>query len=182
MKKNICVFCGSRPGNNPEWFQWALELGAQIAKNQQGLVFGGGSGGLMGQVAKGALGENGTVIGIIPHQLQPKEGLVEHLSEVHYVKTMSERKQRMDEFSDAYIIIPGGVGTLDEFFDVWATAQTGFHQKLIIRANWSGYYDGLISFLKHSVNQGLMAESHFEKIKIVHQPQEVLDLIAQLKN
>jgi uncharacterized protein (TIGR00730 family) len=95
---------------------------------------------------------------------------------------MSERKQRMDDFSDAYIIIPGGVGTLDEFFDVWATSQTGFHQKLIILANWSGYYDGLISFLKHSVTQGLMAESHFEKIKVVNQLQEVCELIAVLKN
>jgi len=180
MKKNICVFCGSRPGNNPDWSNWTYELGVHIAQNNLGLVFGGGGRGLMGQVASGALSANGSVIGIIPHQLEMQEGLVEHLSEIHYVQTMSARKQLMDEFANAYVIIPGGVGTLDEFFEVWATAQTGFHEKLIILANWSGYYDGLINFLKHSVAQGMMSTSHFEKINIVSNLEEVKVLLQQL--
>ena len=178
MKKNICVFCGSRLGADPLFATWAYALGSHIAKLHQVLVFGGGGGGLMGNLAQGALDSQGEAIGIIPRQLQAKEGLVENLSKVHYVSTMGERKQIMDEYANVYVIIPGGVGTLDELFDVWANAQTGFHQKTIILANWSGYYDGLISFLNQCVQNGFMDASHFKKIQIVHSLEELVELLA----
>jgi uncharacterized protein (TIGR00730 family) len=178
MNKNICVFCGSRPGKDPQFATWAYALGTQIANNNQVLVFGGGGGGLMGTLAHGALDANGQVIGIIPKHLQVQEALVEHLSEVHFVKTMGERKQLMDQFADAYVIIPGGIGTLDELFDVWATAQTGFHSKPIILANWSGYYDGLLSFLHQCVENGFMSSSHFEKIQVVNSQDELYQALS----
>jgi len=178
MNKNICVFCGSRPGTDPNFATWAYALGAQIAKNNQVLVFGGGGSGLMGLLAQGALDAQGQVIGIIPNQLQVKEGLVDHLTKVHHVQTMGERKQIMDQYANAYVIIPGGVGTFDELFDVWATSQTGFHSKPIILANWSGYYDGLLSFLRQCVTGGFMSESHFEKIQVVNSLEELLNTLA----
>ena len=178
MNKNICVFCGSRPGLDPNFAKWAYTLGSQIANNNQVLVFGGGGSGLMGILAQGALDANGRVIGIIPKQLQIQEALVEHLSKVHFVQTMGERKHLMDQYADAYVIIPGGVGTLDELFDVWATAQTGFHAKPIILANWSGYYDGLLSFLHQCIENGFMSKSHFEKIHVVNSPEELLQAIS----
>ena len=167
MYKNICVFCGSRNGVDPNFPKWSYELGSYIAKNQQTLIFGGGGNGLMGQVAHGALDANGKVIGIIPNQLQPKEGLVVNLTKAHFVNTMGERKQLMDDYADAYVVLPGGVGTFDELFDVWATAQTGFHQKPIFIANWSGYYDSLLLFLNQCVANGFVSDTHFEKIKVV---------------
>ncbi len=182
MMKNICVFCGSRPGIDPNFATWAYTLGSQIANNNQVLVFGGGGGGLMGILAQGALDANGQVIGIIPKQLQVQEALVEHLSKVHFVQTMGERKQLMDQFADAYVIIPGGIGTLDELFDVWATAQTGFHAKPIILANWSGYYDSLLSFLYQCVENGFVSKSHFEKIQVVNSQDELMQaLLPNLK-
>ncbi len=176
--KNICVFCGSRNGADPNFPIWSYELGASIAKNQQTLVFGGGGNGLMGIVAQAALDAKGSVIGIIPHQLQSKEGLVENLTKAYFVKTMGERKQLMDDYANAYIVLPGGIGTLDELFDVWATSQTGFHHKPILIANWSGYYDGLISFLKDSIQNGFVSDSHFEKIKIISTVDELIQEIS----
>ena len=177
MKKNICVFCGSRPGNDPNFSSWAYALGSHIAKSDHGLVFGGGGGGLMGIVAQGALDHQGQVIGIIPNQLQLKEGLVENLTEVHHVQTMAQRKQLMDDFAQAYIVLPGGIGTLDEFFDVWATAQTGFHTKPIILANWSGYYNPLITFLNESIDHGFMSKSHWDKVKVVNSLEDLVQTI-----
>lgn len=178
MKKNICVFCGSRPGINPQFTTWAHDLGTSIAKNQHTLIFGGGGGGLMGSLAQGALDAKGAVVGIIPEQLKAKEVLVENLSKVHFVQSMGERKQIMASYADLYMIIPGGVGTLDELFDVWATAQTGFHQKPIILANWSGYYDGLLTFLQTCVTQGFMSSTHFDKIQVVT---SIADLMMELE-
>ena len=91
---------------------------------------------------------------------------------------MGERKQLMDDYANAYIVLPGGIGTLDELFDVWATSQTGFHQKPILIANWSGYYDGLISFLKDSIQNGFVSDSHFEKIKIISTVDELIQEIS----
>jgi len=178
MNKNICVFCGSRPGKDPQFATWAYSLGSQIANNNQTLVFGGGGSGLMGILAQGALDSHGQVIGIIPKQLEVQEAVVENLSKVHFVKTMGERKQLMDQFADTYVIIPGGIGTLDELFDVWATAQTGFHVKPIILANWLGYYDGLLSFLYQCVENGFMSTSHFEKIQVVNSQEELLQALS----
>jgi uncharacterized protein (TIGR00730 family) len=137
---NIAVFCGSRFGSVPEWKNWAFDLGRGIAERGWGLVFGGGSRGLMGQVSEGVIQYQGRVTGVIPENLLSEKPEAEKLTALHYVKTMGERKQLMGQLADAFVIIPGGVGTFDELFDVWASSQIGFHQKSIILANWSGYY------------------------------------------
>jgi uncharacterized protein (TIGR00730 family) len=173
MKKNICVFCGSRPGANPDWSIWSQGLGAHIAKTNHQLIFGGGASGLMGELARSCIDAGGGVIGIIPDKLKDTEGLVENLQEVHYVNNMSERKQLMSDLADAFVIIPGGIGTLDELFDVWTNAQVGFNQKPIVIANWSGYYNELFGFLNHCAAQGFMTTKHFEKITIVQSPEEL---------
>jgi uncharacterized protein (TIGR00730 family) len=178
LYKNICVFCGAQNGVNPQFASWSYALGSAIATNQQTLVFGGGSNGLMGQVARGAIAANGKVIGIIPHQLKSKEGLTAQLTQVHFVETMGERKRLMDEYTNAYVVLPGGVGTLDELFDVWATAQTGFHQKPIIIANWSGYYDGLLSFLEQCIQEGFANQTHMEKITVVTSLEELMQNLS----
>ncbi|WP_108645706.1 TIGR00730 family Rossman fold protein [Polynucleobacter rarus] len=177
MTKNIAVFCGSRFGNVPEWKDWAYNLGQGIAERGWGLVFGGGSRGLMGQVSDGVFQNQGRVTGVIPENLLSEKPDQERLTELHFVKTMSERKMLMGQLSDAFVIIPGGIGTFDELFDVWATAQIGSHQKTIVLANWSGYYDPLIQFLQHSLDHGFMVDTHFEKIQIVS---NVADIFSRL--
>jgi uncharacterized protein (TIGR00730 family) len=180
MKKNICVFCGSRPGANPDWSTWATQLGSEIAKMGHSLTFGGGAKGLMGNLANGAIDAGGEVIGIIPEQLEKIEGLVEHLTLVHYVKNMSARKELMDQFAEIYVVLPGGIGTMDEFFEVWTTAQVGYHHKPIILVNWSGYYDHLILFLKESAKNGMISDSHFEKILCVESLAELTQTLQEL--
>jgi uncharacterized protein (TIGR00730 family) len=182
MTKNIAVFCGSRFGNVPEWKDWAYDLGQGIAERGWGLVFGGGSRGLMGQVSDGVFQNQGRVTGVIPENLLSEKPNEERLSELHFVKTMSERKLMMGQLSDAFVIIPGGIGTFDELFDVWATAQTGSHQKSIILANWSGYYDPLIQFLQHSLDNGFMIDTHFEKIQIVSNVEDIFSRLHPLMN
>ncbi len=179
MNKNICVFCGSRLGSTNQWSTWAKDLGQGIATRNWTLVFGGGGNGLMGQLAQGALHQQGRVIGITPHGLQTEQANMAQLTELHYVQTMSERKEMMSNMANAFVIIPGGIGTFDELFEVWATAQIGFHKKPIILANWSGYYDGLIHFLQQSVQHGLMSESHFEKIQIVQTVPETFSCLEK---
>ncbi len=177
MKKNICVFCGSRKGLNLEWEQRAQDLGQAIALRKDTLIFGGGGGGLMGVIAKAAIIKGGDVIGIIPKTLVKKEPVLEQLSKVHYVESMSERKDLMKEMSDVFIIIPGGVGTLDELFDVWATKQTGYHHKQIIIANWSDYYHDLIKFFDHSILSGLMTKEHLDSINFASSIEDIFHAI-----
>ena len=177
MNKNIAVFCGSRFGNDPIWTDWAFELGQGIAQRGWGLVFGGGSRGLMGQVSEGVFQHNGRVTGVIPDQLMAEQPNQERLSALHFVKTMAERKLLMSKLADAFVIIPGGIGTFDELFDVWANAQIGSHQKPIVLANWSGYFDHLLQFLQTSQTSGFMVTSHFEKIQVVP---NVVDIFTQL--
>jgi len=180
MKKHVCVFCGSRQGSNPDWSEWAEAFGGHIAVLGHTLIFGGGAGGLMGKVAQGAINQGGEVVGIIPEQLIEKEGLVKDLSEVHYVQTMSERKEWMSKLAHAFVILPGGIGTLDEFSEVWTNAQIGFHSKPIILVNWSGYYDHLLYFLESCAKNGMMTDAHFEKIQIVDTPEDLYGALIAL--
>jgi uncharacterized protein (TIGR00730 family) len=173
MRKNICVFCGSRSGNNPIWSTWASSFGGYLATKQYGLVFGGGAGGLMGSLAQGSIHAGGKVIGVIPNQLIQQEGLVKELSEVHLVDSLSERKNLMDQLSDIYVVLPGGIGTLDEFSEVWTNAQIGYHEKPIILVNWSGYYDKLIDFFDNCSQNGMMTNKHFSKVHTVHTLEEL---------
>lgn len=178
MKKNICVFCGSRDGDNLDTIAKASDLGRALADAGYGIVFGGGRLGLMGAVARSAIEVGGSVIGIIPTGLTAREPLQQELSELFVVDDIIERKRLMMEKSDAFLVLPGGFGTLDELFEVWTGMQIGAHTKPIIIANWGGYYDKLLEFLKSADKHGFLNGDHLNGAEIMN---HVNDIVAFLK-
>jgi len=155
---SICVYCGSKPGINPLYSQAAIEVGQWIARHGGQLVYGGGSGGLMGIVANAALDAGAPVIGVIPKALVEKEWAHHGCTELHVVDNMHDRKRMMAERADIFLALPGGIGTLEEMFEVWTWRQLGYHNKPIGLLNIAGYYDGLLSFLQHSVGHGFLGD------------------------
>lgn len=153
---SICVYCGSRPGANPAYADAARFVGTWIARRNGQLVYGGGRNGLMGIAADAALQAGGRVIGIIPKALVEKEWAHEGCTELHIVDTMHERKRMMAEKADAFLALPGGIGTLEELFEVWTWRQLGYHDKPVGILNTAGYYTGLLDFLNASVAQHFM--------------------------
>ncbi len=155
---SICVYCGSRPGENPLFAETARAVGRWIGQHGGQLVYGGGRSGLMGEVAEATRQAGGRVVGVIPQALVDKELANRACDELHIVQTMHERKAMMAERSDAFVALPGGIGTFEELFEVWTWRQLGYHDKPIGLLNVAGYYDGLLSFLHTSVANGLMGE------------------------
>ena len=180
MKKNICVFCASRQGDNLNTIAKASDLGRAIADSGYGLVFGGGQLGLMGTVASAAIEANGHVIGIIPKGLTSREPVQQELKELFVVDDIIERKRLMIERSAAFVVLPGGLGTLDELFEVWTGKQVGAHNKPVIIANWDGYYDKLIAFLKQADEHGFLNGDHLSHINITHSVEELMGVLDQL--
>ena len=149
----VCVFCGSSDGNNPEFRRQAEQLGSALAAKGWGLVYGGADIGLMGAMADAALEGGGQVVGVIPQALVDREIAHDHLTELHIVSSMHERKARMAALADAFIALPGGYGTLDEFLEVLTWAQLGIHQKPCVLINTADYFEGLLSFFDHAVRE-----------------------------
>src|SRR5690554_3598049 len=146
LMKNICVYCGSRVSNNSDFPELARQTGREIARRNWGLVFGGGKVGMMGQVADAALSEGGKVFGVIPTVLKREEVAHTSLTKLYETEDMHTRKAKMETLSDAFLVLPGGFGTLDEFFEILTWRQLGIHDKPIILLNSFGYFDGLIQF------------------------------------
>lgn len=155
---SVCVYCGSRPGENPAFADAAKTVGTWIGRHGGQLVYGGGRSGLMGTVAEATRQAGGRVVGVIPQALVDKELANRACDELHIVQTMHERKAMMAERSDAFIALPGGIGTFEELFEVWTWRQLGYHDKPLGLLNVAGYYDGLMGFLNHSVASGFMGE------------------------
>ncbi len=155
---SVCVYCGSRPGENPAFADAAKAVGTWIGRHGGQLVYGGGRSGLMGTVAEATRQAGGSVVGVIPQALVDKELANRACDELHIVQTMHERKAMMAERSDAFIALPGGIGTFEELFEVWTWRQLGYHDKPLGLLNVAGYYDGLMGFLNHSVASGFMGE------------------------
>ena len=155
---SLCVYCGSRPGSQPEFTQAAQQVGRWIGEHGGQLVYGGGCSGLMGTVAQATLDAGGRVIGIIPRALVEKEYANHSCTELIVVETMHERKRLMAEHSQAFLALPGGIGTFEEFFEVWTWRQLGYHDKPVGLLNIAGYYDGLQTFLEHSVKSEFMGD------------------------
>ncbi|MDP2770328.1 MAG: TIGR00730 family Rossman fold protein [Giesbergeria sp.] len=153
---SLCVYCGSRPGENPLFADAARAVGTWIGTHSGQLVYGGGSGGLMGIVAQATAKAGGRVVGVIPQTLVDKEYANHACDELHIVQTMHERKALMAERSSAFLALPGGIGTFEELFEVWTWRQLGYHDKPIGLLNVAGYYDGLLAFLHTSVGSGFM--------------------------
>lgn len=176
---SICVYCGSRNGISPIYTQVAQEVGHWIGSHQGQLVYGGGENGLMGLVAKSTMEAGGRVVGIIPTALQNKEKPRIACDELHVVDTMHERKQMMAERADVFIALPGGIGTFEEFFEIWTWRQLGYHDKPIGLLNTEGYYDGLLAFAKSSVEQGFLSDAQMSLIKTASQASELLRTLVQ---
>lgn len=147
--RNVCVYCGSGPGTNPAFVKAATAFGKSLAENGVGLVYGGGSIGLMGAVATGSLDNGGTVTGIIPDFLTARENAMKRAQELIVTKNMHERKQLMFDRSDAFVALPGGIGTLEELVEQMTWAQLGRHTKPILIANIEGFWNPLLALLDH---------------------------------
>ncbi|MFN0137452.1 MAG: TIGR00730 family Rossman fold protein [Phycisphaerae bacterium] len=164
--KNICVFCGSMPGTNAAFRETAVAFATLLAQRGHTLVYGGGSVGLMGAIADAALAIGGKVIGVIPRTLFEREVGHRGLTENHIVETMHERKQLMSDLSDAFVALPGAVGTMDEFFETWTWAQLGVHNKPFGILNVAGYYTNLLAFLDTVVASGFMKQQYLDMVQV----------------
>ena len=173
--KRIAVYCGSNKGVRPEYMAAAEQLGALIAREKIELVYGGGCVGLMGTVADAALKHGGHVIGVIPEKLVIKEVVHEKLPDLRVVKTMHERKALMAELSDGFIALPGGYGTFEEFFEVLAWSQLGWHQKPFGLLNIHGFYNHLMAFLDHTAQEGFIRPQHRELVLVESSVEKILE-------
>ncbi len=176
--KRICVYCGSNSGANPAYHAAARRLGETLAERGIGLVYGGASVGLMGVVADAALARGGEVIGVLPEVLKRKEVAHPGLSALHIVGSMHERKALMAELSDAFIALPGGLGTLEELFEILTWALLGLHRKPCGLLNIEGYYDGLAAFLERAVSDGFVRRKHRELLLVEKSEEALLDGFA----
>ncbi|MDB6137050.1 MAG: hypothetical protein JWO94_122 [Verrucomicrobiaceae bacterium] len=158
--KRLCIYCGSSPGSHPDYAAAASLCGRVLAQRGIGVVYGGGNTGMMGRVADAALAAGGEVIGVIPHHLADKELAHEGASRMIRVHSMHERKQTMADLSDGFIILPGGIGTLEELFETYTWLQLGLHDKPIGILNVAGFFDPMLAFLDHMVAQRFLKAEH----------------------
>jgi uncharacterized protein (TIGR00730 family) len=177
--KRICVFTGSRHGAVPEYSAGAKELGRELVARGYGLVYGGGRVGLMTVIADTMLELGGRVTGVIPNSLVSKEVAHQGLSDLRVVQSMHERKALMAELSDGFIAMPGGIGTLEEFFEVLSWAQLGLHAKPCGLLNVGGYYDHLIRFLDHAVSDDFVKPKHRALMIVEREPASMLDRLDE---
>ncbi|HTE83310.1 MAG TPA: TIGR00730 family Rossman fold protein [Dehalococcoidia bacterium] len=173
--QRICVFCGSSSGFSPRYVDAARRLGEDLARAKITLVFGGGGGGLMGTMADSVLGAGGKVIGVIPEQLVARELGHQRLTELRVVGSMHERKALMAELSDAFIALPGGAGTLEEFCEIWTWAQLRIHTKPCGVLNVDGYYDTFLAFLDETVEKGFLRAEYRALILVEHKAEVLLE-------
>ena len=176
----LCVYCGSRAGTLPEFSAAAQAVGAEIGRRGWQLVYGGGRAGLMGVVADAALAGGATVIGVIPSSLMDRELGHRGLTELHVVNTMHERKLLMAERSDAFLALPGGIGTFEELFEVWTWRQLGYHDKPLGLLNVSGYYNGLLAFMRQTVASGFVSEPQHALLQVDDDPRALVERLATL--
>jgi uncharacterized protein (TIGR00730 family) len=173
--RRVCVYAGSSPGARPQYADAARALARVLCARQRGIVFGGGRVGLMGALADEALARGGEVIGVIPRYLVEREVAHRSLTELHVVTTMHERKAMMAELADAFVALPGGIGTLEELVEMLTWAQLGLHAKPIGIVNVDGYYDNLLAFLDHAVGEGFLTPANRELLTVRSDPEALLD-------
>lgn len=176
---SVCVYCGSRSGTDPQFTDLARATGRWIGARGGQLVYGGGRNGLMGVVADAALEAGARVIGIIPASMVEREWGHTGCTELLVVDTMHERKRMMAERADAFLAMPGGIGTLEEFFEAWTWRQLGYHDKPVGLLNVNGYYDSLLGFLRNAVASGFMAPWQMDLIQVNSDPAPLLQQLVQ---
>lgn len=175
--RSVCVFCGASPGASPIYREAAESLGRHLAERGLRLVYGGGAVGLMGIVADAALAAGGEVVGIIPQSLQDAEIGHKSLTRLEVVDGMHARKARMAELSDAFIALPGGLGTLEELFEVWTWGQLGYHAKPLGLLEVNGFYEPLLTFLDHLVDERFVRPQHRGMLQRGATPGELLEAL-----
>lgn len=173
--KSICVFCGSQAGARPEYLEAARTLGAMLADSRMALVYGGGRVGMMGAVADAALARGGRVIGVIPTHLMRPEHAHEALTDLQIVSSMHERKRRMAEQCDAFVVLPGGYGTLDEMFEMLTWLQLQIQAKPVGIVNVEGYFDPLLRFVRHAADEGFIRPQHWDLLIVERNPHLLLE-------
>lgn len=177
---SVCVFCGSRAGTSPVHEVAARETGTLIGRLGWQLVYGGGRAGLMGAVADAALAAGARVVGVIPQSLMRRELGHTGVSELHVVQTMHERKRLMAERSDAFVALPGGIGTLEELFEVWTWRQLGYHDKPLGLLNTGGYYDKLLAFVADMADDGFVLPGQRALLQVASTPQSLFERLGNL--
>ncbi len=178
----IAVYCGSSEGKNPLYKQEAKKLGEFFAHNSIGLVYGGGSVGLMGIIADSVLKNGGYVCGMITELLKDKELAHGGLGKLDVVKDMHERKAKMMSEANAFVAMPGGAGTLEEIFEAWTWLQIGYHKKPCAFYNVNGFYDKLFEFIAHVCDEGFLDKKYLEYLIIENEPKKLLDALKYSKN
>lgn len=177
--RSVCVFCGSNPGRDPRYGAAAADMGREIADRGMRLVYGGGRTGLMGRVADAALEHGGEAVGVIPRALMDREVGHTGLTELRLVDSMHERKATMAGLADAFIALPGGLGTLEEIFEVWTWTQLGVHRKPIGFLNIAGFFDPLVEFLEGIVAEAFLRPSHRDLAVFSGSPAELLVRLSE---
>ena len=181
MLHRLCIYCGSNSGSLPEFTKAAQECGTQIARHHIGLVYGGGNVGLMGVLADSVLAAGGEVIGVIPQYLANKELAHPAATEMHRVDTMHERKQLMAHLSDGFIVLPGGIGTLEEMFETLTWLQLGLHNKPIGLLNVAGFFTPMLEFLDTMVIRRFLKQEHRELLLVENEIQALLPRMSVFK-
>jgi uncharacterized protein (TIGR00730 family) len=179
--KRICVFCGSNSGLSPVYSRAAHDLGVSLADRGLGLVYGGGNIGLMGVIADAVLERGGQAVGVIPQALVDKELAHIRLTDLRIVRSMHESKALMADLADAFIALPGGYGTLEEFCEILTWTQLGLHAKPSGLLNVAGFYDPFLSLIDHAVQQGFIRTEHRSLIIVGDEPESLLDQVMQFK-
>jgi uncharacterized protein (TIGR00730 family) len=172
---SVCIFCGSSFGDDPRYTDAARETGAEIARRGWTLVYGGARVGLMGVVANAALDAGGRVVGVVPRFLYEREVGHDGITSLEIVGSLTERKLRMGELSDAFLSLPGGIGTLDEFFEAWSWSQVGLQSKPSALLNVAGYYDPLVAFVERATAAGFVKPQHRQLLSVSDDVGELLD-------
>jgi hypothetical protein len=176
--RRVCVYAGSNPGSDPAYAEAAAAFAATMAERGIGLVYGGGKVGLMGVLADTMLARGGEAIGVMPQSLIDREIGHPGLTELKVVDSMHERKALMAELSDAFVAVPGGIGTLEELIEVYTWSQLGIHDKACGVLNVKGYYDHLAALLDHAVAEGFLRPQHRAVLSVASEPAELLDRLA----
>ena len=177
----IALYCGSRVGNDPIYLQTAIDLAQGLAEHHFGLVYGGASIGLMGQVADTMIAHGGEAVGVIPEFMLDYEIAHTHLTELHVVQTMHERKALMAERASAFVALPGGLGTFEEILEVATWGQLNQHQKPMVLYNVKGFYNALIAQLDHAVLEGFLPPQHRAKLIVCEQAQQIYNVLQNLE-
>jgi hypothetical protein len=178
--KKVCVYCGSKTGQKAEYSDIAQQLGLAFARNNIEMIYGGGRVGIMGIIADAVLEANGYVQGIIPISLMRKEVGHNGLQKLHVTEDMHSRKALMEKLSDAFVVLPGGFGTLDEMFEIITWRQLGFHKKPVLILNSDGYFDDLLNFIQKAESEGFIHSDGEEIVQVTQTVEEVIRIIQQL--